>query len=289
MKYLFVINPKSGGFRPDLPETIRRNFSAGEYDVVFTEYAGHAERLARETDADAVVAVGGDGTVNEVARGIIGSGKALGVIPCGSGDGLALHLGFSRNPRKAVTALNGARVEPMDAGYVNGHSFFCTCGVGLDADVSMMFAGSSRRGLVTYIVDAFKVWAHFKPGRYKIIVDGAVHEEDAVLITVGNAGQWGNNAFITPQASVSDGLLDVTVVKRFGSLCIPSLAFALMTGGIDRHRKVTALRGRSVSIVRDRPGAAHFDGEPVEMGSELEIGLQPGGLNVLVPRGIVRI
>ena len=244
--------------------------------------------LARDCDASLVVAVGGDGTVSEVARGIIAAGekgvrKVLGIIPCGSGDGLALHLGISRKPRKAIEQLNSSVTAAMDCGTVEGRPFFCTTGVGLDADVADLFAKSGRRGLITYITTALRVWRHFVPDTYDITVDGEKFSTPAVFVTAGNANQWGNQARITPLASVSDGLLDLSVVLPFRSICIPGLVLKLMTGHADSSRYMLSLRGREILIKRSRPGAAHFDGDPVTLGTDINVRIVPGALQVAVP------
>jgi len=212
-----------------------------------------------------------------------GSDKALGIIPCGSGDGLALHLGISRDPLKAIQTLNCHEVRRIDYATVNGKSFFCTCGVGFDADVAQAFASSGKRGLSTYITTALKLWRGYHPSSYRITLDGKEISRDAVLITVGNASQWGNNAWITPRASVRDGLLDVTVVAPFSSFAIPRLATALLTRRADRTRGVETFRAKSITIERPTEGAFHYDGDPSRGGTTLKIDIHPCSLNVVVP------
>lgn len=283
-KLLLIINPRSGKRHSIDIETLARQRldpSAFRLEFVRTEYAGHAVELAADSDADIVVAVGGDGTVNEVARGLAGSGKTLGIIPTGSGNGLARHLGISCKPEKALRTLSLMNTSTIDCGVMNGRLFCCSCGAGLDADVSAMFASSKKRGLGTYIVDAFKVWKDFKPGHYKLSADGRETETDAVLVTVGNANQWGNNAFICPEAVVDDGFLDITIIKPFRSVEIPVLAFLLMTGRLKKSRRVTFIRGREVCISREKEGWAHFDGECIRQGNEIRINLLAAALKVI--------
>ena len=290
-KALFIINPISGGKKKErIASLLGRLLDRDRFDysIAWTEYAGHAVELARDCDATLVVAVGGDGTVSEVARGIIaasekGVRKVLGIIPCGSGDGLALHLGISRRPRKAIAQLNSSAVATMDYGLVNGQPFFCTTGVGLDADVADLFAKSGRRGLITYITTALKVWMHFEPDTYDISVDGERTVTPAVFVTAGNANQWGNRARITPLASVSDGLLDLSVVLPFRSVFIPGLVLKLMTGRADSSRFMRSFRGSDILVRRSIAGAAHFDGDPVAMGTEIRIKSVAGALRVAVP------
>ncbi|MBQ7467516.1 MAG: diacylglycerol kinase family lipid kinase [Bacteroidales bacterium] len=287
-KIAFIVNPISGGKNKKKIISMIEARMAGtglDWKLCPTEYAGHAISIAHDADADVVVAVGGDGTVSEVAQGLLGTGKALAIIPCGSGDGLALHLGYSRTPKKALEQiLSGVQVS-MDSGSVNGHPFFCTTGVGFDADVALAFAKAGKRGLKTYVSKSWSIWKHYKPLTYKITVDGNTHELPAMFVTVGNANQWGNRAKITPEASVCDGLLDVTAVKPFHFWQFPALGIRLFTGSANKSSKVVHLRGQHVSILRPVTGAIHFDGDPSEMGETLDVSISKGVLTALVPSG----
>lgn len=284
----FIVNPVSGGKdKSSILAAIGKymDLSRCRYDVRQTQGPGEAEELARASKADIVVAVGGDGTVSEVAKGLIGSRKALGIIPCGSGDGLALHLGISREPAKAVKVINDACIQKIDVAHIDGQPFFVTAGVGLDAQVSWNFASSKKRGLATYIQTALESWIKEKPCRYTVECGEASWSGKAVFVTVGNANQWGNEAKITPGASLTDGLLDVTIVEPFDALEIPDLAARLMTVGLaDDRRKVHTFRGTSVHIHRASPGPAHKDGDPFQAGSDLYLSVQAAALNVVVPR-----
>lgn len=276
---LFIVNPISGkGKKARIVSYLKEK----GYKVVYTEYAGHGEILAREADESVVVAVGGDGTVNEIARGLIGTGKTLGIIPCGSGDGLALHLGISRNYRKALKTIEAGKTKPLDAATINGRSFFSVCGTGFDAIVSEEFAKSGKRGLSNYIAQAMKTWINFKPERYTVDIDGNTFETEAAFITVGNSDQWGNQARITPLADISDGELDITIVEMFHTLEIPALAFKLMTGRAHKSRRTTCLRGRHVRIIRASEGPAHADGDWFNTSKDLDISIHPDMLKIIV-------
>ncbi len=282
----FIVNPISGGKdKHSVLSAIVRNLDLGKYRCLLlqTSAPGEAARLAQEVEADIVVAVGGDGTVSEVARGLLGSTKALGIIPCGSGDGLALHLGISREPSRAVKVLNEGCIVPMDVAYMDGTPFFCTAGVGLDARVSWDFAASARRGLPTYIHTAWEDWKKRRPEHFRIMTDDAFWEGEAVFVTVCNANQWGNEARIAPKASVRDGLLDVTIVTPFDTLEIPDLATRLMTGNALTSRHVVQLHSARVQIEREEEGPAHRDGDPCSAGKTINLELQPAVLNVAVP------
>ena len=282
-KILFIANPLSGlidkkALLARIEKRVRHPFEAA-----FTQRPGHATELAREADADIVAAVGGDGTVNEVATGLMGSKKVLAIIPCGSGDGLALHLGISRNPWKAVKTLNGGVVREMDYGLLDGKPFFSVAGVGLDADVAWGFASSARRGLWSYVSVAWKLWQDYRPQTYTITVDGKTMEMPAVLVTVGNSNQWGNQARIASLASVQDGLLNLVAVKPFKKWEIPHMTAKLMLGRIHTCNNVFTVTGKHITIDRPSPGPVHLDGDPVSKGTHIEIEVVPKALRVLVP------
>jgi len=287
MKISFIVNPISGGKdKSQVLSAIGKHldFSIWRAGILFTGGPGEAVKMAREADADVVVAVGGDGTVSEVAKGLLGTGKALGIIPCGSGDGLALHLGISRDPVKAVKTLNRQAFTDIDVAYMNDRPFFCTAGFGLDAQVSLDFAKSSSRGLSNYITLAWEEWKKHPLTSYVIADEsGLVWEGDAVFVTAANANQWGNQARIAPMASLRDGLLDVVVVNPFRTLEIPDLATRLMTGRADTSRHFLHFRGPSFKITRKGSGAVHYDGDPFEGKSEFNIHVVPQQLEVVVP------
>ena len=278
---LFIINPISGKGKK---AKIAQLLLAKGYKVAFTEYAGHAEVLAREATEDVVVAVGGDGTVNEVARGIVGTEKALGIIPCGSGDGLARHLGLSHNIEKALHTIEQGECKRMDTAEVNGRLFLSVCGVGFDAVVSERFAKSGKRGLANYIRQGLKTWRNYTPEKYIVEIDGKEIDVEALFITVGNSDQWGNNAKITPLADCCDGILDITIVEKFGVLEMPWLALRLMTGTLQRSRKVHCYKGKEVRIIRECEGAAHADGDWYMESATLNINIHPSTLKVIVAR-----
>ena len=240
-KVLFVYNPISGSRRliPVLPIIERFiNTDLYDYSVISTDHKGHATELAREyadKKYDAVIAVGGDGTVNEVGCGLIGTDTAMGIIPCGSGNGMARHLGIPIDPFKAVKWLNKSIVTDIDYGTINGHPFFCTCGVGFDATVSETFSNSGSRGVLTYMESILLNIANYKDELYKLSFDNSSETFESFIVTCANADQWGNNAFIAPTASMQDGLMDVVVIHPFTPLDAPLLAFQLFNKQLDKN------------------------------------------------------
>ena len=286
-KILFIVNPISGtSNKSRILKQIDKllDKSLYSYEVVKTEHAGHAENIARdavEKGIDIVCAIGGDGTVNEVARGIINTNTALAIIPCGSGNGLARHLHIPMDATRAIKLINSAVVHKIDYGMVNSHPFFCTCGIGLDAFISQKFAESGKRGLTTYIENALKTVLRYQPETYDLEVENESSEHysyKAVLIACANACQWGNNAYIAPKASVHDGLLDVIIVEPFTKLEAANMAVQLMRGSLDRHSKIRTLRCKRVLIKRPEEGALHFDGDPMIESANVEVSIVKDGL-----------
>ena len=277
---LFIINPISGKGKK---KKITQMLLDRGHKVACTEYAGHGEILAREASEKTIVAVGGDGTVNEVARGLIGSDKTLGIIPCGSGDGLARHLGLSHNIEKAIKTIEQGKAMDMDAALVNDRVFISVCGVGFDAVVSERFALCGKRGLWNYIKQGLKTWRTYEPESYTVTIDGEAIETKALFITIGNSDQWGNNARITPLADCSDGLLEVTIVNKFSSIELPWLGLKLMTGRIHKSRHVTYLHGKEITIVRNSAGPAHADGDWFTTGNSLVVKIIPKALKIIIP------
>ena len=286
-----IINPISGtGSKERIPALVEKCIDPGHNatTVVFTQSPGHATELAREALSrgdDGVVAVGGDGTVNEVARVLRGTGVPLAVVPCGSGNGLARHLHIPINVEKALAVINDGNIETVDCGTVNGLPFFCTCGVGFDAQVSYKFANEDTRGLVTYIRATLGEYFRYKAQDYAISIDNQQLRERAFVIAFCNAAQYGNNAFMAPRASMKDGMIDMTVIHSFNLGEAALLSARLFTSSIDHDRHVTIYRGRDIYIEREKDDVMHLDGEPMMMPRLLHIECQPAALRVFVPKG----
>lgn len=283
----FIVNPIAGAKdKKKILSLIDRHLDRSKYtyEIAYTQYAGHATEIAAAASADIVCAIGGDGTLNEVARGVAGTGKVFALIPCGSGDGLALHLGISRKPLGAIRNINEGNVETIDYGLIDGKPFFSISGIGLDATVSYGFAQSPDRGLKTYITEALKTWKGFVFECYTVDADGMRWSGRAALVSVGNSNQWGNQARITSPASVTDGKLDVTIVTPFKTLQIPGIVLKLMTGKMHRCRHAVCLQGARITVTRESEGPAHFDGDPMMLGSRIEWQAVPHALEMIVPK-----
>ena len=292
-KIVFIYNPISGitGKKMIVSQIESRlDRSLFSYKIRKTEYQGHATSLAREAvdeGADIVCAIGGDGTVNEVGRALINTNAALAIIPSGSGNGLARHLHIPLDPISAIELINECTIRKMDYGLINLHPFFCTCGVGFDAFISEKFAKSKVRGPIAYVENVLRNGLNYSPETYDIDMVSETEEhivQKAFLIACGNASQYGNNFYITPQASVRDGLLDVTIIHPFTIIDVPQMAIHLMGGTLDDDSHISTFRCKSLSIYRQNPGAIHYDGDPAEAASEIEIAIVPKGLLCVCPK-----
>lgn len=286
-RIVFVVNPISGTQgKKAIVKWINEQIDRTVYDcsIVKTEYAGHATQLAAaavKEGVDVVTAIGGDGTINEVARSLVHTNTALGIIPCGSGNGLARHLGIPMEPKAAIDLLNKGKRLCIDYGKINNIPFFCTCGVGFDAFVSLKFADSGKRGLLTYLENTLHESLVYRPETYEIENEEGMVKHKAFLIACGNASQYGNNAYIAPQASLTDGLMDVTILEPFTVLDVPSLSFQLFNKTIDQNSRIKTMRAKKIKIHRQHDGVLHFDGDPLMAGKELEVEIIPQGLSVI--------
>lgn len=288
-KYLFIKNPISGGQRSKSFQRKVESIVGGisSATIVNTEYPGHARELAStaiKDGFDAVVAVGGDGTVNEVASALVGTDTALGVVPIGSGNGLARHLGIPLQPEKAISAILNPKTVRIDSATINGTPFFCTSGVGFDAQVAADYAKAEGRGLITYAKEAVRDWFSNKPGEYVIETEEGTIQTKALLITVGNANQWGNDYFITPRASLFDGKLDIAIVQPASVASNLKMVWQLRHKTLYRNNDVVYLKSSFVRIelLSGESAPAHFDGEAALMGNKVLVKSEPSSLNVLI-------
>ena len=287
-KLCFIINPISGTRKKDSwPEIIHRIINLSRFDVCifFTEHAGHAFELACRQIREGVpyiVAVGGDGTVNEVAMAVRGTSAAMGIVPSGSGNGLARHLHIPLNLNDALELINHASVLSIDYGLVNNKPFFCTFGSGFDAHISHAFAMRKKRGLLTYIALIIKEFFSYHSHKYQLKIDGKKFKTRAMVITIANSAQYGNNGYISPNADVTDGKLDVCIVRPFPKLLAAPLAIRLLNKHIYKSRYYRTIKGKKIVLKRKHEGKVHLDGEPYTMGKKLKIEIVPHGLKVLV-------
>jgi len=291
MSTVIIINPISGGASPRTARA-RAQLALAVVDahgdpaeVLVTEGVGHARELAQSAvrrGARLVLAWGGDGTINEIASALAFGEVPLGIIPAGSGNGLARELGVHRRPERAIADALQAVPRPMDMGEIDGRLFANIAGIGFDAYVASRFATARRRGFIGYAGITARALTSYVPLHYRITIGGAQTEARAILVTIANSAQFGNGARIAPGARVDDGELDLVVVEersRIATLCrLPRL----FNGTADRIRGCTIRRIREVTIESDQPMTYHVDGEPVAGGTTLRARVHPGALRVAV-------
>ena len=283
----FIVNPISGTHSKDsLPSLIEQHIDSNRFDweIRWTEYAGHAAEIAKECvkkGEDIVVAVGGDGTVNEVARSVVHSQTALGIIPCGSGNGLARHLCIPIDSKKALELINRCQIEAFDYGVINGLPFFCTCGMGFDAFISFKFAEAGKRGPITYVENVLKEGLRYQPETYEIEDETGAKRYKAFLIACANASQYGNNAYIAPQASMKDGELDVIIMEPFTALEAPQISIDLFNKTLDKNSKIKTFKAKRIHVHRSTPGAIHYDGDPMMTDNDIDVHIEPLGIRII--------
>ncbi len=285
-KILFIINPISGGKSKDyLPALIDKTIDKTKFDyqIAHTQYRGHAAELSGEGGFDIYVAAGGDGTLNEVASKLINSQASMGILPLGSGNGLGRHMGIDMNVEKAIAQLNTAKISVIDTCTVNGKPFVNMAGVGFDAHIGKMFAESTERGFKTYVIQTLTEFKNYKPQHYKITCNNQVVSSDAFLVSFANSSQYGNNAYIAPDAQINDGMLDVCILKPFSVLSMLGIGFRLFNKTIKQSKYMQTVRAKELVIERQSDGVAHLDGEPMTFGKKLDIKVIPASLKLLVP------
>ena len=287
-KITFILNPISGTIsKAGVPELIDNTIDKDIYDyqLVFTERAGHATEIAAAEVAkgtDIVVAVGGDGTVNEVGRALVHTNTALAILPCGSGNGLARHLMLPMNLKKSIETINKGVIHDLDYGVINDIPFFCTCGIGFDAFVSMKFAEAGKRGPITYVENVLRDGLRYKPETYTITDESGTKMRKAFLISCANASQYGNNAYIAPHASMADGILDIIIMEPFDMFDAPQISMDLFSKTIENNSKIKMLKSSRILVKRQKEGYIHYDGDPVMAGTEIEIHVEHKGIKMVV-------
>ena len=286
---LFIVNPNSAkGNEERISRAIESRIDHNIFNVsvTYTQSADHAINLSKKAVAegiDIIVAVGGDGTVNEVASQLIKTSNTLGIVPLGSGNGLARHLGIPRNIEKAIDLINKQQTSTIDTGSVNGNIFVSIAGAGFDALVAERFARGVRRGFLGYFQIIANEYFNYKPQTYKLTFDnGKVITERALFVAFANSNQFGYNTTIAPNAKLRDGLLDVCIVKKPQIYRIPLIASLLLLKRIDISPSATILKTKSLSVVRDHKGVVNIDGEAINFGKELEIKINPLSLKIII-------
>jgi YegS/Rv2252/BmrU family lipid kinase len=257
---------------------------AEKVDFAYTNHPGHATELASVAasgDFNIVVAVGGDGTVNEVAQGLIGTSTSMGIIPMGSGNGLARELGISMDILKSAQMLVTGNIRQIDVCSIGQQRFLCTAGIGFDAQVAHKMSKAATRGFLRYIQLTVKESLAFKPFKIKMKIDDVVIEKPVFLVTFANASQFGNNAYIAPFASLTDELIDVVVVNPFNKILLPVFGIGLFARYIPKLKFVESYKAKRIEIEYVESLKYHFDGEPGELGVPAVITIESQKLGII--------
>ena len=287
-KIRFVVNPVSGvrGDRTSVAGLIEETLRCAgqEFDVIYTNCRGDGVRLAQEASMQGygiVAAVGGDGTVNEVGQGLMGSDAALAVIPAGSGNGFARNFNIPLDQREAVRLLLSPHVITIDAGKINNRYFFNVAGIGLDAAISQSFEHAGMRGMLTYFLIGAKTFFAYAPVPVKIKHEEGEVNSRPLLLSIANAPQYGSGAVIAPQAKSDDGLLDVCIIDTLPLWKAAANIYRLFNGTIDQMKGYHSFQTHSLTIERPGPGPIHTDGDPHQEEALLKIEVLPGRLRVV--------
>lgn len=285
-KYAFVINPNAGVKKKlNIEEFIASQFPKSiAYDIIIWENANDITPIAQQIKTknySFIIACGGDGTVNMVAALVVNTKMALGILPLGSGNGLARSNGIPMDLLKALHIIVKGKTEIIDSGTINNNPFFCTAGIGFDALIAHKFAESTKRGFVTYFKTSVSEYMNYKPLTYTITVDGKKIETPAFLITVANAGQWGNDVYIAPAAKLNDGLFHISVLKPFPFRTFASFGIKLFSKKADTFKYLESIIGKKVEIEFENELPAHYDGEPLLVKEKVSIEMFPSSLNII--------
>lgn len=287
-KICFIVNPISGVGRHKVVEKLidqHLNRTLFDYEIVYTKAAKHATELAKQAvsrNFNIVVAVGGDGSVNEVARGLIGSTTAMAIMPAGSGNGFARHMKIPLDLKKAMNIINDAKEASIDTIQLNNETFINVAGVGFDAHIGWEFAKFGKRGFSSYLKVIIREFPKFKVQNYELIINGIPLHRKAFLISFANGSQWGNNAHIAPLADVADGLMDIAILKNFSFWNVISIGYKLFRKTIHLSPHLETIKTKEV-LVKQTNTIAHIDGEPIEVGHSISIKVNPLSLRVIIP------
>ena len=283
MKIRFIINPIAGtGKQKNIKNYISKNFN--NYDIIYTQYSGDAKKItldAINNKFDIIISVGGDGTLNECVQASVNSNIVLGVIPCGSGNGFAKHIGMSTNPEKAIMQIKNSYVLMVDSCLANDKYFINVSGVGFDAHIANLFSKVKKRGLKQYINLIAKELS-YKGKEYILKYNKTKKNINAYLIAFANSSQYGNNFNISPDAKIDDGLIDFVVVKSFPKWQIPFFIIKIVRGNIHKSKYVKIIKTNEMEIL-SKDTLIHLDGEPYQTSSHLKIKIIPKSLKILIP------
>ena len=283
LKIRFIINPISGtGKQKGIEKFMIKHLE--NFEIIYTQKAGDATRISKEAandNIDAIIAVGGDGTINECLIALVNTNTALGVIPCGSGNGFAYHIGMERNIEKAVKQLKNTKIEVIDSCTANGFPFVNVSGIGFDSHIANLFLTLTKRGFVNYVKLVIRELS-YKAKEYTINYNNIERKVKAYIIAFANASQYGNDAKISPMANFQDGLLDFVIIKEFPKWKIPFFLLKVATGKAHLSKYVEIIQCQKMTISAENT-LLHLDGEPFKASNPIEVIILPKSLKILMP------
>ncbi len=288
-RVLFIINPKAGvGSKRSITRLIETHIDTQTitYQIAYTQFAGHASYMAKdavEQGFDAVVAIGGDGSINEIASQLIDTPVALGIIPMGSGNGLATKLVIPRNYQTALQIINQFATQAIDVGVINNRYFFSCAGVGYAANVSARFAGKKNRGMLGYIFTISAGLHRYVPVKARVICNGGNFTTTAFDITLNNSGQFGYGFGLAPHAHLTDGVGELTVVKSFPLYLIFWVVLLFVLGKLHKSRLFSSFATQEAAIWCEQPTQAQIDGDPAMVATRFNLSIKKQALQVIVP------
>lgn len=284
----FIVNPISGVGRQKVIEKLideQLDRSLFDYEIAYTKAAKHAIELSKDASSrkvDIVVAVGGDGSVNEISKGLVNTSSSMAIIPTGSGNGLARHLNIPLNLKKAMEVINSGKQIAIDTIQMNEETFANVAGIGFDAHIGWEFSKFGKRGFSSYVKVITRELPKYKAQDFELIIDGKSTIKNAYLISFANGSQWGNNTYIAPTADITDGIMDIAILKDFRFFNAISIGYRLFTKSLDKSSFLEIIKTKEV-IVKQKGIIAHVDGEPIEVGNEIRVKVNPLSLKVIVP------
>ncbi|MHC1778582.1 MAG: diacylglycerol kinase family protein [Lentimicrobium sp.] len=290
-RVLFIVNPVSGvnqSRKSMLADVVAERFDPDffEWEIRLSESAVHVQELSREAAAagvDIIVAVGGDGTLNQVVKGMIGSNATLALVPAGSGNGLARHLCVPIDVEQSIKLIVEGKTQMIDTVNLNDNLFVSIAGVGFDALVAKRFSEVTRRGFFSYFKIVTNEYSYYRPRKYRMEIDGKKVIRQALFVSFANTNQFGYNTIISPEAKIDDGLVDVCIVKKVPLFYAPKVVGLLLARRIDSSGFVEIIRARNIKLTRNKNRVVNIDGEPVKLTKDLEISVNPLSLKIIVP------
>jgi YegS/Rv2252/BmrU family lipid kinase len=290
-RVLFIVNPVSGvnqSRKAVLGDVISQQLDANlfECEIKFSESSEDVRALshtAANEGVDIIVAVGGDGTLNQVVKGMIGSQATLAVVPAGSGNGLARHLGIPIDTEQSIKLIAQGKTQMIDTVNLNDNLFVSIAGVGFDALVAKRFSQVTRRGFFSYFKIVTNEYTYYRPRKYRMEIDGQQVVRQALFVSFANTNQFGYNTIISPDAKIDDGLVDVCIVKKVPLLYAPRVVGLLLARRIDSSGFVEIIRAKKIKLTRNKNRVVNIDGEPVKLTKDLEITVNPLSLKIIIP------